>query len=299
MYAMKQSALFWVLSGCAALRMPLRISQQQRDQLDNQSFRDLPMCIVQTMRAQDVATFPHMLSSVDCYSKLHAYKLFRETKQYDWKQDPDSKCPQDPLSAKNDCHTRTGHWNKVINIKNVLPSCQWLLHLDSDVAITDFHVRMETYTNHAEKLGAHVIASDMGPRVNNGAFMIRNSVEGFRFLDTWNAAENNYAYDNGPFNVALLTFGMKRTCNERSWKETDACITAALGGFSTYGRRVYGPVWQIGCNDSSALPNLQSDGKKEFTLRHHAAECEWQPGHFAIHTKSDKAVLSSRIPESC
>ena len=110
-----------------------------------------------------------------------------------------------------------------------MPADSWLLYLDDDVCVRTNH-SLSVWTDQADAMDSSVLAQHMGPRVNNGVFLMKADDRGRSFLHLWRELmpRSPYAFDNGAFNVALL--GRPVCLGLRSMSEHDECMNLHMAG---------------------------------------------------------------------
>jgi hypothetical protein len=127
--------------------------------------------------------FRHFIAHNQVYAKRWNYSYTIDSRVYDWGR------------------LRPKYWGKVDIIQNALEtSCSWVLWLDADCVVMNQSIRLEQLTLHDANLvvtDAEVLGSF---RVNNGAFLLRNSDWAKQFCQRWWSSSTQVAWaawDNG------------------------------------------------------------------------------------------------------
>jgi hypothetical protein len=112
--------------------------------------------------------FRHFIARNQAYAKRWAYSYEVDSHVYDWGG------------------VRPKYWGKVVIIQKALAtSCKWILWLDADCVVMNADIRLETLTNHEGNLVVTDAEVNGLFRVNNGAFLLRNSNWAKDFCERW------------------------------------------------------------------------------------------------------------------
>ena len=118
---------------------------------------------------------------------------------------------------------------KTYLVSHYLQFTDWLVWMDYDLIIKNPHNWFEQYLDTRFEL----LVTDHENDINNGAFMLRNSPWGRKFVEHWLFLckdRNKYKFtDNGPFAEAVLRFGSNDLPKLKKCKYThDGCYREML-----------------------------------------------------------------------
>lgn len=211
-------------------------------------------------------------------------------------------------------HSLPSAWYKIPLIASVVPEGEWALWMDDDIAIASWH-NLSLWTAAAEARGASLVVQHGGPRVNNGAFLIRMDEAGRKFLRAWHRQwpSSPYASDNGAFNIALAgNSKLTPECQQLVHKPRrhtplstfDHCLNKAMSGSAEMCN--VGDARMHVASGSRALvlcprgplPNLQSESRQLVKQRGHSAMMQFAQEDFSLHTKNaaDLVMVRRRSP---
>ena len=133
---------------------------------------------------------------------------------------------------------------KTYLVKQYLQFTDWLVWQDFDLIVKNPHNWFEQYLAEHGDDRFHLLLTDLSDNINNGAFMLRNSAWGQRFVDHWLflcSNRNRYIFtDNGPFAEAVLRFSSHSLPEHCGHYEFDSCLQemAAAQKSATYRKGV-------------------------------------------------------------
>eukprot|EP01012_Entosiphon_sulcatum_P046913 TRINITY_DN6334_c0_g1_i1.p1 TRINITY_DN6334_c0_g1~~TRINITY_DN6334_c0_g1_i1.p1 ORF type:complete len:416 (-),score=32.82 TRINITY_DN6334_c0_g1_i1:1-1248(-) len=131
-----------------------------------------------------------------CYAKKHGYEFILDTSPY----------------ARS--HGRHPTWNRIPSSRKNLPRFDWILHLDSDIAIVNHTVKLEDFVSQFHP-SSYVVYTEAVEGPNCGGFFIRNVPWSFWWLDKWWA-----------FSKDIKSF---------AWNDQIAAWDAIVHHFASYG----------------------------------------------------------------
>jgi len=242
--------------------------------LNRHNNRRVDIGIVGGVKVVDGRTNTMFTQTMSCYATRHGYTFIQDATQF--------HLPK-----------HSNYYNKLIIIHKYLSKFDWILWVDYDTIVENPNVRLETWID--KHPDANLIVTDQGTRVNNAAFLIRNTKWSYDFLKTWwEIPETAYAQDNGIFNIAMLLHVFDQnvrtnakvcenmTLSNSAIEKYDECLNSALdkAGY-VYGNRWVPPVWMVSASGGS----LRGFQYRDHVMKNADPETLFKSGDFLLHSK--------------